>query len=73
MISSEIEFPIGNMFWAKVKAIFQIFNENFENNLPQELGQKDGTIIHGIERIWLYLIKLNGFVYKKIYKYYQIL
>lgn len=70
LINGKIEFPMGNMFWAKVNAIFQIFNEDFQYNLPKELGQKDGTIMHGIERIWLYIIKLNGFFYKKIYKYY---
>ena len=69
-IGGKIEFPMGNMFWAKVNAIFQIFNEEFQNKLPQELGQKDGTIMHGIERIWLYLIKLNGYYYKKIFKHF---
>ena len=69
-IGGKIEFPMGNMFWAKVNAIYQIFNEDYQNELPQELGQKDGTIMHGIERIWLYLIKINGYYYKKIFKHF---
>ena len=69
-IRGKIEFPMGNMFWAKANAIFQIFDEEFQKKLPQELGQKDGTIMHGIERIWLYLIKLNGYYYKKIFKHF---
>ena len=69
-IGGKIEFPMGNMFWAKVDGIFQIFNENFQNQIPAELGQKDGTIMHGIERIWLYIVKLNGFYYKKIFKHF---
>ena len=69
-IGGKIEFPMGNMFWAKVNAIFQIFNEDYQNKLPQESGQKDGTIMHAIERIWLYLIKLNGYYYKKIFKHF---
>ena len=42
---------------AKSEAIFQIFNEEFE--YPEELGQTNGTIMHAIERIWTYLVKLN--------------
>ena len=69
-IGGKIEFPMGNMFWTKVNAIYQIFNEDYQNELPQEIGQKDGTIMHGIERIWLYLIKINGYYYKKIFKHF---
>ena len=69
-IGGKIEFPMGNMFWAKINAISQIFNENFQNQIPKELGQKDGAIIHGIERIWLYIVKLNGYYYKKIFKHF---
>ena len=69
-IGKKLEFPAGNMFWARVKAIYQIFNEKYEKNLPIEIGQKDGTIMHGIERIWLYLVKLNGYYYNKIFKHF---
>jgi rhamnosyltransferase len=69
-IGGKIEFPMGNMFWAKVNGIFQIFNVNFQNQIPVELGQKDGTIMHGIERIWIYIVKLNGYYYKKIFKHF---
>ena len=69
-IGSKIEFPIGNMFWARVNSIYQIFNEDFTNEIPKELGQKDGTIMHAIERIWLYLVKLNGYYYQKTFKHF---
>ena len=69
-IGSKIEFPIGNMFWARVNSIYQIFNEDFSNEIPKELGQKDGTLMHAIERIWLYLVKLNGFYYQKTFKHF---
>ena len=69
-IGSKIEFPIGNMFWARVNSIYQIFNEDFKDEIPKELGQKDGTIMHAIERIWLYLVKLNGFYYQKTFKHF---
>ena len=62
-----MNFPAGNMFWAKTKAIYQIFNEKIINLSPKERGQIDCTILHAIERIWLYLVKLNGFYYKTIF------
>lgn len=65
-----IDFPAGNMFWAKVQAVFQIFNIDIYKQFPTEKYQADGTILHGIERIWLFLVKMNGFYYKKIYKHF---
>ena len=69
-IGNELDFPAGNMFWARVLAIYQIFEINIFDKFPKEKGQIDCTIMHGIERIWLYLVKLNGYYYKKIFKYY---
>jgi len=64
-------FPSGDMFWAKTKAIHQIFKLlKFLKLFPKELGQDNGTILHGIERIWLYLVKINGFKYHLIFKHY---
>ena len=59
-------FPAGNMFWAKVEAISQIFGYNFDIYFPNEDDQTNNTIMHGIERIWLYLVKFNKFYYKEI-------
>ena len=67
-IGSKLEFPAGNMFWARFMAIYQIFEFNFNNKFDKENDQTNDTIMHGIERIWLYLVKLNGFYYKKIFK-----
>ena len=69
-IGEQIEFPVGNMFWAKGESIHQIFNIDITNEIPTENNQVDGTILHGIERIWLYLVKLNGYSYKKIFKHF---
>ena len=63
------DFPAGNMFWARTLAIHQIFEENLEKKFPKEKGQIDFTIMHSIERIWLYIAKLNGYYYKKIFKH----
>jgi len=62
-------FPVGNMFWAKTKAVYQIFNEKVIKLVPEENGQNDNTILHAIERFWLYLVKINGFYYKTILYY----
>ena len=67
-IGEKLDFPAGNMFWAKTKAIYQIFNIRIK--YPKELNQTNETIMHGIERIWLYLVKLNGFYYQTIFKHY---
>ena len=67
-LGNKLDFPAGNMFWARCEAIFQIFEYNFYKKFDKENDQTNDTIMHGIERIWLYLVKLNGFYYKKIFK-----
>ena len=63
-----LDFPSGDMFWAKISSIYQIFEINIDDKVPEENGQVDSTIMHGIERIWLYLVKINGFYYQKVFK-----
>ena len=63
-----LNYPAGNMFWAKTEAIYQIFINDFSKYFPEEKNQTSDTIMHGIERIWLYLVKYNGFNYKTIFK-----
>ena len=67
-MGDKIIFPVGNMFWARTKAIYQIFNIRLK--YPEELNQTNETIMHGIERLWLYLVKLNGYDYKMIFRHY---
>ena len=56
------------MILAKIKAIYQMFNIRLK--FPEKLGQMNETIMHAIERLWLYLVKLNGYYYKTTFKYY---
>ena len=56
------------MFLEKKKSIYQIFNIRLK--YPKELGQTNETIMHAIERVWLYLVRLNGYHYKTLLKYY---
>ena len=65
-----LNFPAGNMFWAKIKAIFQIFLYDFSGDFPDEDNQINDTIMHGIERIWLYLVKFNHYKYKVIFNFF---
>ena len=67
-VDEKLVFPVGNMFWAKTKAIYQIFKVKLK--YPKESNQDNKTIMHAIERIWLYLVKLNGYYYKTIFKHY---
>ena len=65
-----LNFPSGNMFWAKVDAIFQIFTFDFSRYFPKENNQTNDTIMHGIERIWLYIVKYNNYYYKEIFNFF---
>lgn len=69
-IGRKLDFPTGNMFWARVNAIHQIFKIEYEKNLFIEKDQKNWTLIQVIERIWLYIVKLNGYYYNKIFKHF---
>ena len=68
-VGNKIDYPAGNMFWARVKAVYQVFEQDINDLCPEEKGQTDGTIMHAVERIWLYIVKYNGYYYKKILKY----
>ena len=70
IIGEKLIFPSGDMFWAKVNVIYQIFQIKFKKKFPKELNQTNDTIMIGIERICLYLVKLNGYYYKIIFKLY---
>ena len=69
-IGKKLIFPSGDMFWAKIDAIHQIFEIKFIKKFPKEAGQLNKTLMHAIERLWLYLVKLNGYYYKTIFKIY---
>ena len=69
ILPNYFDFPEGNMFWAKVNAVHQIFDINIEKKVHKEKGQLDSTLIHAIERIWVFVVKLNNFYYKRIFKH----
>ena len=68
-IGKKLFFPSGNMFWARVDAVYQVFEQDIQSKCPKEANQYDATILHGIERLWLFVAKINGYYYKTIFKY----
>lgn len=61
-------FPVGNMFWARSKAVKPIFDLNLtQQDFPEEAGQVNATIAHQIERCWIYMLKENGYSYLKTF------
>ena len=60
------DFPEGNMFWGKISAIYPIF-KLFSNKIL-----KEKTILMlktYLEKIWVYLVNINGYLYKTIFKH----
>ena len=58
-------FSTGNMFWARTEAILPIFKQNYSmEDFPEEKGQLSLTLAHSIERLWVYLMKAQGYSYK---------
>ena len=65
--SGYFDFPGGDMFWARTKAIYQIFKIDLRNDIQIKKGSID--ILYAIERLWLFIVKKNGFYYKKYFNY----
>lgn len=65
-IGEKLDFPAGNMFWAKTKAIYPFFKLNLKN-----ISTNNFQLIleNNLEKIWIYIIKFNGYLYKKIFKH----
>lgn len=60
-------FPVGNMFWAKTKAIAPLFDGSIQMiDFPQEEGQINLTIAHAIERSWVYVAQSQRYDYTRI-------
>ena len=64
-LPDEPVFPTGNMFWARSSAISIILKQGYSlEDFPDEKGQLNLTLAHSIERIWLYLMKSQGYKYR---------
>ena len=65
---SKIIIPVGNMFQSKSKAIYPFFEKKIDKALYKNSKLKNDSLICIVENIQLYIIKSNGFYYKKIFK-----
>jgi lipopolysaccharide biosynthesis protein len=55
-------FPAGNMFWARTSAMRQTLARDWKLvDFEDEHGQVGETLMHAIERHWVYLAAYNGF------------
>jgi glycosyltransferase involved in cell wall biosynthesis len=51
-LPEDIEYPTGNMFWARTAALTPLLRKNWEwKDFPAEPVPYDGSILHAIERL----------------------
>ncbi len=56
------DFPAGSMFWARTKALQPLFDAHIKlEDFPVEAGQKDATLAHCIERLFVPVCTLAGY------------
>ncbi len=68
-VGKKFKYPLGNMFWARVDAIKQAFMHKYVYMLKKIDTEKDLKLTsHFNEVFWLYLVKMNGYFYKTIFK-----
>lgn len=66
LLPDEIIFPAGTMFWARTAAVSNFFKLDLTAlNVPDEIGQTDGTVMHAVERLWCYVAQANGYTYRQ--------
>ncbi|MDP9839829.1 glycosyltransferase involved in cell wall biosynthesis [Neorhizobium huautlense] len=57
-----IEFPVGNMFYARPRALAPIFNSGLRwDDYPEEPLGYDGTMLHALERITPTVCEAQGY------------
>ena len=61
-LPDQFDYPVGNMFWARVCAIEEALNAKFQwENFPSEPLPYDGSDLHAIERLWPFIVAKNGY------------
>lgn len=62
-----LDFPAGSMFWARTAALRPLLESGLRHSdFPDEMGQKDGTIAHAVERLFLVSCEAAGFHWTKV-------
>ena len=68
-VGSIFKYSSGNMFWAKVDAIKQAFRNKYVKMVKNNDAEKIFNITSfANEAAWLYFVKINGYLYKTIFK-----
>ncbi len=63
-----IEYPTGNMFWARPKALAPLLSRNWEwSDFPAEPVPYDGSILHAIERAMPLVCEHAGFEWATVH------
>jgi predicted HAD superfamily hydrolase/LmbE family N-acetylglucosaminyl deacetylase len=58
------DYPVGSFFWARGDALEPLFSAGIcLDDFEQEAGQKDGTLAHCLERLFVPMVKQRGFGY----------
>lgn len=60
-------FPLGNMYWARIDAIKELFSLDEDKILQEEPLPYDGSFMHAIERITPHLVTSNNYEYIAVY------
>lgn len=56
------DFPAGSMFWARSDSLKPLFDAKLRlEEFPEESGQKDATVAHCIERMFVLTANQSGF------------
>lgn len=64
----DVYFPQGSMFWARTECLAPLFNLGLEfEDFPKEPISTDGTLAHGIERLFFILAEQRGFSNAYVY------
>ena len=66
---NDFYFPLENMLWAKVEAIYQVFELNKIKVFSKDNTYFNLILMQGFQIIFLYISKINGYYYKKIFKH----
>lgn len=54
--------PLGTMFWFRPKAMKPLFDYDWDyDDFPKEPNKIDGTILHGIERLYPFVVQESGY------------
>jgi lipopolysaccharide biosynthesis protein len=61
-LPDQFDYPVGNMFWARVSAIKTALLAEFQwEDYPPEPLPYDGSDLHALERLWPFIVSNQGY------------